>query len=30
MEELSIADAFDELPDDMKLRLAAGERGEIR
>ncbi len=30
MEELTIADAFDELPDDMKRRLAAGERGEIR
>lgn len=30
MEELSIADAFDELPDDMKRRLARGERGEIR
>jgi NADH-quinone oxidoreductase subunit C len=30
MEELSIADAFDELPDDMKRRLADGERGEIR
>ncbi|MBM4188233.1 MAG: NADH-quinone oxidoreductase subunit C [Gemmatimonadetes bacterium] len=30
MEELSIADAFDELPDDMKRRLAQGERGEIR
>jgi NADH-quinone oxidoreductase subunit C len=30
MEELSIADAFDELPDDMKRRLEQGERGEIR
>lgn len=30
MEELTIADAFDELPDDMKRRLAKGERGELR
>jgi NADH-quinone oxidoreductase subunit C len=30
MEELSIAETFDELPDDMKRRLASGERGEIR
>ncbi|MGE0442510.1 MAG: NADH-quinone oxidoreductase subunit C [Gemmatimonadales bacterium] len=30
MEELSIAEAFDELPEDMKRRLARGERGEIR
>lgn len=30
MEELSIADAFDELPDEMKRRLMKGERGEIR
>ncbi|MFN0179812.1 MAG: NADH-quinone oxidoreductase subunit C [Gemmatimonadales bacterium] len=30
MEELSIADAFDELPEDMKRRLEHGERGEIR
>ena len=30
MEELSIADAFGELPDDMKRRLADGQRGEIR
>lgn len=30
MEELSIAEAFDELPEDMKQRLARGERGEIR
>ena len=30
MEELSIVDAFDELPEDMKRRLAKGERGEIR
>jgi hypothetical protein len=26
MEELSIADAFAELPEDMKKRLAKGER----
>jgi NADH-quinone oxidoreductase subunit C len=30
IEELSIADAFDELPEDMKRRLNRGERGEIR
>ncbi len=30
MEELTIADAFDELPEDMKRRLVKGERGEIR
>lgn len=30
LEELSIAEAYDELPEDMKRRLAAGERGEIR
>ena len=30
IEELSIADAFDELPEDVKRRLARGERGEIR
>jgi NADH-quinone oxidoreductase subunit C len=30
MEELSIAEAFDELPEDMKRRLARGERGELR
>ncbi len=30
LEELTIADAFDELPEDMKRRLAQGERGEIR
>jgi len=30
LEELSIVDAFDELPDDMKRRLAAGKRGEVR
>ena len=29
IEELSIADAFSELPDDMKRRLAAGHRGEL-
>jgi NADH-quinone oxidoreductase subunit C len=30
MEELSIAEAFGELPEDVKRRLARGERGEIR
>lgn len=30
MEELTIADAFDELPEDMKRRLSKGERGELR
>jgi NADH-quinone oxidoreductase subunit C len=30
LEELTIADGFDELPEDMKRRLAKGERGEIR
>jgi NADH-quinone oxidoreductase subunit C len=30
IEELSIADAFDELPDDMRRRLAEGERGEVQ
>jgi NADH-quinone oxidoreductase subunit C len=30
MEELSIADAFDELPADMRERLARGERGFVR
>ena len=30
MEELSIAEAYDELPDDMKRRLAKGERGHVR
>jgi NADH-quinone oxidoreductase subunit C len=30
MEELSIAEAFGELPEDVKQRLARGERGEIR
>ena len=29
MEELSIADAFNELPDDMKERLRRGERGQV-
>ena len=29
MEELAIADAYDELPADMKERLRAGERGKI-
>jgi len=29
MEELSIAEAFDELPEDMKERLRRGERGNI-
>jgi len=29
MEELSIADAFDDLPPDMRDRLKAGQRGEI-
>jgi NADH-quinone oxidoreductase subunit C len=30
MEELSIAEAFDELPADMRERLARGERGYLR
>jgi NADH-quinone oxidoreductase subunit C len=30
LEELSIADAFNELPEDMKRRLNQGHRGEIR
>jgi NADH-quinone oxidoreductase subunit C len=30
LEELSIADAFDELPPDMRERLARGERGFLR
>jgi NADH-quinone oxidoreductase subunit C len=30
MEELSIAEAFDELPADMRERLARGERGFLR
>lgn len=30
LEELSIADAFDELPTDMKERLAQGQRGTVR
>ncbi|HXI19680.1 MAG TPA: NADH-quinone oxidoreductase subunit C [Gemmatimonadales bacterium] len=29
LEELSIADAYDELPDDMKARLAQGRRGGV-
>jgi NADH-quinone oxidoreductase subunit C len=29
MEELSIAEAFDELPEDMKERLRRGERGHV-
>ena len=29
MEELSIAEAFAELPEDMKQRLRQGERGKI-
>ena len=29
IEELSIADAFSELPEDMQRRLAAGQRGEL-
>ncbi len=29
MEELAIAEAFDELPEDMKERLRRGERGKI-
>ena len=29
LEELSIAAAYDELPDDMKERLARGERGRV-
>ena len=28
--ELSLAEAFDELPEDVKRRLAHGERGEVR
>ena len=28
--ELSIADAFSELPEDMRRRLEKGERGELR
>ena len=30
MEELSIADAFDELPEDMRERLLRGERGFLK
>jgi NADH-quinone oxidoreductase subunit C len=30
LEELSIADAYDELPPDMKGRLARGERGTVK
>ncbi len=30
MEELSIAAAYDDLPDDMRERLATGERGEVK
>jgi NADH-quinone oxidoreductase subunit C len=30
MEELSIAEAFDELPEEMRRRLAQGERGALR
>jgi len=30
LEELSIADAYDELPADVKARLAAGERGSVK
>lgn len=30
LEELSIADAYDELPADVKARLAAGQRGGVR
>ena len=30
LEELSIAEAFGDLPEDMRLRLMAGERGELR
>jgi NADH-quinone oxidoreductase subunit C len=30
MEELSIAEAADDLPEDMKRRLARGERGTVR
>jgi len=29
MEELSIAEAYDELPADMKARLRRGERGKL-
>jgi NADH-quinone oxidoreductase subunit C len=30
MEELSIAEAFGDLPPDMRERLGRGERGELR
>ncbi len=30
LEELSIAEAFGDLPEDMRQRLMAGERGELR
>jgi len=30
MDELSIAEAYDEVPEDMKRRLAKGERGHVR
>ena len=30
IEELSIAEAYDELPDEMKRRLATGERGFVK
>ncbi len=30
LEELSIADAYDELPADVRARLAAGQRGGVR
>jgi hypothetical protein len=30
MEELSIAEAYDELPPDMKERLRRGDRGRLQ
>jgi NADH-quinone oxidoreductase subunit C len=30
LEELSIAEAYDELPADMRERLRRGERGKVR
>lgn len=30
LEELSIAEAYDELPEDVKLRMAKGERGFVK
>ena len=30
IEELSIAEAYDELPEDVKRRLAQGDRGHVR